>query len=69
MHNDTNLFIILCYQAITDGFKELGDFNELINRVKNFIRKVRKSRILLRDFHNIKAFLDISELELAKVCL
>uniref|UniRef100_A0A915N054 Transposase n=1 Tax=Meloidogyne javanica TaxID=6303 RepID=A0A915N054_MELJA len=52
--------------AVSDGFKQIDGFTELINRVKDFIRRIKKQQSLLRDFPQINSFLEISERDLFK---
>nr|CAD2155131.1 unnamed protein product [Meloidogyne enterolobii] len=52
--------------AVSDGFKQIDGFTEIINRVKDFIRRIKKQQNLLRDFHQFNSFLEISERDLFK---
>ncbi|KAF7636907.1 Dimer_Tnp_hAT domain-containing protein [Meloidogyne graminicola] len=52
--------------AVADGFKQIDGFTDILNRVKDFIKRLKKSPNLLREFHPINSFLEISERELVK---
>lgn len=50
-----------------DGLKLLNDFYGLIEKVKKFVRKLRKSRVLSNRLNELQAILSLPEVTLIKV--
>jgi len=70
-----NLVFLICpigfynFQSIWDGMRIISDENNLkclIERIKKFVRKLRKSKIQRNEFENIQKIIELPQLILIK---